>query len=164
MALTDSPRPVHDGPGAPLPPPPSPAKPGRVSRVLCAVGAVSVTAGTLGYIYAKDPNLATSAYPQCALKAVTGIDCPGCGGLRATHALLHGDIAGAIDHNAFALLILPIMGYLVVRFLLEQFEVRLPAPRLAPWMAWSLVIALGVFTVLRNIDVGPLMYLRSGTA
>ena len=164
MALTDSPRPVSDRPGAPLPAPPSPAQPSRLTRLLCAAGAISVTAGALGYIYAKDPNLSSSAYPQCALKSVTGIDCPGCGGLRATHALLHGDFAGALDHNAFALLIVPVIGFLVVRFVLEQFDVRLPAPRLAPWMAWSFIVALGVFTVLRNINVGPFVYFASGTA
>jgi hypothetical protein len=34
-------------------------------------------------------------YPRCVFRALTGWECPGCGGLRAVHALLHGDLATA---------------------------------------------------------------------
>lgn len=39
---------------------------------------------------------------QCALKGMTGIPCPGCGGTRAIRYLLHGKLLQAIYYNAFA--------------------------------------------------------------
>jgi hypothetical protein len=34
-------------------------------------------------------------FPRCTFHQVTGLLCPGCGGLRATHALLHGELLAA---------------------------------------------------------------------
>ena len=34
-------------------------------------------------------------YPRCVFKASTGLDCPGCGLTRASHAVLHGRFADA---------------------------------------------------------------------
>jgi hypothetical protein len=39
------------------------------------------------------------AYPICPFKALTGLDCPFCGGMRAVASLLHGNIAAAADYN-----------------------------------------------------------------
>ena len=36
------------------------------------------------------------AYPLCPSKALFGVDCPACGGLRGTNALLHGRIGEAL--------------------------------------------------------------------
>jgi hypothetical protein len=90
MALTDPHVPVEaDASVAPA------AGPSRLTRWLCASGAVGLCAAGLGFVYLVDPNPADNPYPRCLLKVATGIDCPGCGGTRALHALLHGDVAGA---------------------------------------------------------------------
>jgi hypothetical protein len=68
-----------------------------------AVGALTVCA--TAYVGLVDPN-EPGHYPLCPTKALTGLDCPGCGGLRATHALVTGDLVGALDHNAFVVLVL----------------------------------------------------------
>src|SRR5882672_8584856 len=47
-------------------------------------------------------------YPQCFLYRWTGLQCPGCGGLRATHQLLHGNIVEAFRLNAFFVSALPL--------------------------------------------------------
>jgi Protein of unknown function (DUF2752) len=39
------------------------------------------------------------AYPPCLWRSITGFDCPFCGGLRGTSALVHGHLAAAADHN-----------------------------------------------------------------
>lgn len=44
---------------------------------------------------------------MCPTLALFGIDCPGCGGLRATHALAHGDVMAALDHNALFVIMVP---------------------------------------------------------
>ena len=67
-----------------------------------AVGALTLCAAA--YVGLVDPNQ-PGHYPLCPTKALTGLDCPGCGGLRATHALVTGDLVGALDHNAFVVLV-----------------------------------------------------------
>jgi hypothetical protein len=149
----------------PAPPAPStaiaPGLNGRVSRWLCAAGAVGLTAGGMAFIYNVDPNAANNPYPRCLLKQLTGVDCPGCGGTRAVYSLLHGDVAGAADHNVLAFVALPLIAYLVARFVLARFDVNLPAPRMTPSLAWALVGVTLVFTLVRNIPGWPLYYLNS---
>jgi Protein of unknown function (DUF2752) len=161
MALTDQPAPVA-GAG-----PPAvdwsiaPNRPSRLTRWLCASGAVGICASGLGFVYLVDPNSATNPYPRCLLKAATGIDCPGCGGTRALYSLLHGDVAGAADHNIIVFLVSPLVLYLAVRFALDQFGVRLPALRARPWMGWAAIVFLVVFSVVRNLPFAPFHYLNS---
>jgi hypothetical protein len=119
------------------------------------------TAG-LAAVYLVNPNAADSPFPPCLFKAATGLDCPGCGGTRAMHALLHGDFAAAADHHVLIFAIVPLLAYVVVRFVLDQFDVRLPRLHLHRWMAYAAVGLIGVFSVVRNLPLEPLTYLGSG--
>jgi len=47
------------------------------------------------------------AYPACPWRAITGWDCPFCGGLRAVAALAHGDWATAVDFNLLVAIAVP---------------------------------------------------------
>jgi hypothetical protein len=49
-----------------------------------------------------------SFYPACMFYQVTGYHCPGCGGQRAFHALLHGHFAEAFKLNLLIYLVLPL--------------------------------------------------------
>ena len=45
----------------------------------------------------------------CPWRFITGLDCPFCGSTRAAAALAHGDLMGALDHNAlFVVAVLPL--------------------------------------------------------
>ena len=44
-------------------------------------------------------------YPRCAFYSMTGWQCPGCGGLRATHQMLHGNWGEAWALNPIAVLL-----------------------------------------------------------
>lgn len=57
------------------------------------------TAGA-ALIFLFDPA-SSSFYPSCPLRALTGLLCPFCGGLRAAHALLHGRVLEAAALNPF---------------------------------------------------------------
>jgi predicted small integral membrane protein len=46
-------------------------------------------------------------YPRCLLYVLTGLQCPACGGLRAAHHLLHGNISTAFHYNALVVLLPP---------------------------------------------------------
>jgi len=49
------------------------------------------------------------AYPACPWRAITGLDCPFCGGLRASAAMLHGEWAAAVDYNVLVAVAVPLM-------------------------------------------------------
>lgn len=152
---------------AALPPPPgappsdtAPSR-GRLGRWLVPGAALAATVGVGAYVYLVDPNAAANPYPKCILKQYTGIDCPGCGGTRCVHALLHGDLRTAFDHNALVVLLLPVVLYISARWVLGRAGVELPALRLPSWMAWGIPLAMVLFTVVRNIPGTPLYVLNS---
>lgn len=119
--------------------------------MLAAAGGLAACA----YVYAFDPS-EPGHFPPCPLKALTGLDCPLCGGLRATHSLLHGDAAAAMDHNALTtLFVLPVTMVLLIAWTVQRwrgkpFDVRLPQP-----VTVALVLAVAVFTVVRNVPGMP---------
>jgi hypothetical protein len=118
-----------------------------------------------GYIAAVDPNGA-GGYPACPLKAMTGIDCPGCGVTRSVHALLSGDVTRALDHNVLFVIALPFLFYGLVRWAAGSMGLGLPALR-APdtrWFAPVLAVTFLAFFVARNLPVSPLDWLGSAAA
>ncbi|MEV7614393.1 DUF2752 domain-containing protein [Streptomyces sp. NPDC089799] len=115
-----------------------------------AVGAVAAFA----YVGAVDPN-EPGHYPVCPLFRLTGILCPGCGGLRSAHAFAHADLTAAVSANALA-----VAGYLVFAVYLAVWLKRAcqgaPAPRISlksqAW--WALGILALTFAVVRNLPIG----------
>lgn len=112
--------------------------------------AVAVALGGMVWLYGSfDP--ATTPFPRCLFKVVTGWDCPGCGSQRALHAALHGHFGQALRYNALLALLAPLLLALA----------------LAPWMGtrWprvyrvvystpfilALLGVIVVFTVVRNL-------------
>lgn len=88
-------------------------------RVTPAVVAVTAAAGAL---------LGTGIVDiPCWFRALTGADCPFCGGSRALGALLHGDVADALRLNAFAVLVL-LPAAVAGLVLLGRIELGLPLP------------------------------------
>jgi hypothetical protein len=90
-------------------------------------------------------------YPQCLLHRWTGLDCPGCGGLRAAHQLLHGNVAAAFRLNPLVVLALPALcGWAGWRWRRRGDHRITRATVLA---TWALVGALLAFGVVRNLPV-----------
>jgi hypothetical protein len=69
-----------------------------IDRRTMLIGGVCAAVGALLYVY--DPA-SSSFYPSCPLRALTGLLCPFCGGLRAAHELLHGRVFEAVALNPF---------------------------------------------------------------
>jgi hypothetical protein len=89
-------------------------------------------------------------YPQCFFHKVTGWHCPGCGGLRAVHQLLHGHLLAALHLNGLAVFSLPLFAGLLWReFAGRRFEAK-GRRYVCPRLIWSFVGALLAFSVLRN--------------
>ena len=94
----------------PLAPPPWPRGPPlsqNALRRLAVAASVSAAAAAAVVLFVFDPATAWF-FPPCLFRALTGHPCPGCGTLRAFHALLHGDVAGALRLNALTVIGLPL--------------------------------------------------------
>lgn len=131
-------------------------------RLMAPLLTLGGTALALGYLAAVDPN-EPGHYPLCPTKYFLGVDCPGCGLMRATHDLVTGNIAGALDHNVLVVLMAPFAVFLWVRWLVRSWRGTTPEVtygqfrRRNTWLMVGLVLML-VFGVVRNF----VPYLGSG--
>ena len=115
---------------------------------VCALGAATL------YTYVRNPFHA-GAFPPCFLHAATGLSCPGCGGLRAVHALLHGQLAEAATLNSLVVFgVIPAALVALTWWLGAAAGREWPAPRIHRSVWWILAGVVVAFTVLRNF--GPL--------
>jgi hypothetical protein len=55
-------------------------------------------------------------YPACWFNVLTGKLCPGCGGMRATHQLLHGHFSDAFILNPLVFIAVPVIFYAIVYY------------------------------------------------
>lgn len=123
-----------------------------------AVGAVALAACLL--VAGRDPN-ATGSYGFCPFRAMTGLDCPGCGLLRGAHAGLNGDLARALDHNLLWMLLAPMLLLAYLRWFAHGLGWTWQPPAVPRWL--PVVAGCGVlaFWIARNLG-GPFGYLASG--
>ncbi len=124
-----------------------------LGRLAVPAGVLAAVVGAFAYVARVDPN-EPGHYPACPLLQVTGLYCPGCGGLRSAHAFVHGDLATALHSNAPA-----VLGYLAFAVLWTVWVVRAARGRPlrlepGPVHLWTLGTLLLVFTVVRNLPFG----------
>jgi hypothetical protein len=96
---------------------------------------------------------ADARLPLCAFRAVTGLDCPGCGATRATHELLHGRLLAALHYNALWVVLLPLAVYMVIseaRFLAGGRPLPGNLPRRS-WFWISAAVIAAAFFLVRNL-------------
>jgi len=132
----------------PTPPPPAAAVAARdrTGRVVGLAAAAALTA----YVGLVDPA-GGGAYPVCPSRALLGIDCPACGGLRGTHDLLHGQVAQALDHNLLLPAYLAVAAALAWRLAAPLVGCAAPALRVPRWAAAAAIVVVVTFTVARNL-------------
>jgi hypothetical protein len=120
-------------------------------RLYGALGTGAVLVGSLAYVGLADPHSRDFIFPVCPFKAMTGLNCPACGGLRMTHDVLHGDFAAAVVDNVFLLVGLPLLAvWLLVRW-------RRGQPLMTKSAAVAIVVAAITWTVVRNLPGFPLV-------
>lgn len=121
-------------------------------KLLLAVIVLTITAyyfyfSSLGFL----PNV------QCILNKATGLYCPGCGGQRAFHALLHGQIITAVQNNLLIFLVLPLVG---LKLLEEMIEKKIfPPVFYARKIVLPIILFVILFFIIRNIPTEPFSYL-----
>jgi hypothetical protein len=123
----------------------------RPARLAGTIAIVAALAACVAALYIFDPARG-GFYPRCVFHMATGLDCPGCGGLRAVHQLLHGNIGAAFAFNPLFVSLLPIAilaaGWTAIRRLQKRPPKRLMRN---PRFAWGLAILVIAFGVLRNL-------------
>ncbi|WP_370947927.1 DUF2752 domain-containing protein [Amycolatopsis sp. cg5] len=121
-----------------------------------AAGGVCCAAVLIG-----DPTTPGGPLPVCPTKALLGITCPGCGGMRMLYSLLHGDIPAALHYNALTFL----MGLLFVWSTAAWAVGRLRGRWVNSWLHWrwtplAFGVAFALWFVVRNLPFAPFTALR----
>ena len=119
-------------------------------------GVAVAAAVAAGYVGAVDPNEAGN-YPTCPVLATTGLFCPGCGSLRAVHALTQGDVAAAVELNVLAVLGLMLLAAIWWAWARRSWSGRPRTSVASPTLLWMLLGGVALFTVLRNLSVGAVL-------
>ncbi|MFF4797535.1 DUF2752 domain-containing protein [Streptomyces sp. NPDC001351] len=135
------------------PAPPSATESTAAARLAVPAGVLAAVAGAFAYVGMVDPYQ-PGHYPVCPLYRLTGLYCPGCGGLRSAHSFIHGDFLAALQANALA-----VVGYLGFAVLWTVWVVRAARGRpfrleLRSRQLWVLGTLSLVFTVVRNLPFG----------
>ena len=120
---------------------------------------LSITLGA--YLYFNTALLDfLKSTPGCLLYETTGLICPGCGGTRALNALFNGEIIKALSLNPFIALtpIYLYAGVFLVNLIIKDRS--LYDVSFNPLYAWILLIALILFSILRNVPSPALDFLR----
>jgi hypothetical protein len=129
-------------------PPKISAPPSLTAFAAIVLGATAIGVGAVVFFF----NPGTRGfYPICLFHALTGWNCPGCGGTRSLYALLHGDWRLALKDNALFIVLLAAVVARGIWFAGKKFR-RQPAGNFLPAkILWTLLVVAVVFTVLRNL-------------
>ncbi len=123
---------------------------GRPTRPALAAAAAL---GVCAVVNVIDPN-EPGALGLCPFKWATGgLDCPGCGALRATRALTRGDVALAMDHNLLFVALVPMLLWGLVAWWRHERGRRPHPPRVPVRLAVALSVVFPVWLVLRNLPM-----------
>ncbi len=121
------------------------------------LGLLGLGAAATAYVGVVDPDR-PGHYPVCPFLALTGWWCPGCGGLRAVHALTRGELGTALHDNV---LVVALCGLTVSFWTLWALRAVRGRPRPAlrvgrPWLLAAAVLVLA-FTLVRNLPTGAFL-------
>jgi hypothetical protein len=158
--MTDSCRPAPLPRGGPVPEAPGGARragAGLAVRLLRPGAVLVLSVAAVCYVAAVDPNEA-GHYPTCPFLAVTGFQCPGCGSMRAVHALAHGRIGEAFGLNVLTMAMLPLLAFFWLRWARARALDRPVRTKVAhPVLIWTLFGAVLLFWLIRNLPVGSFL-------
>ena len=127
----------------------------RLAHPLTTIGAL----GAMVLLFAFDPAT-TTFFPSCPFRLLTGWSCPGCGTLRAVHALLHGHFGVALHDNPFVLVTgFGFAGATTVDRVRGPLAPSAVERLTSPSALVIFLIAATVFTVVRNLPAHSFVWI-----
>lgn len=133
-----------------------PVRTGRGRDLRAPLGVAALAAGAVAVVALVDPNQ-PGHYPTCPFLALTGLQCPGCGSLRAVHAMAHGDVSVALGLNVLTVLAAVALVVIWLRWVRRSWTGRQRTGVAPPAMLWSLAVVVVVFAVVRNMPFGAFL-------
>jgi hypothetical protein len=115
-------------------------------RAVLRAAALAVTAGLADLAF--DP--VHTHVPLCPFRALTGLDCPLCGGLRAVYQLLQLRVGAAVRDNVLVVAVLPVAVGLWLLWAVRARTGR-PAPSWPRAATVTLALLAVAFTLVRNL-------------
>jgi hypothetical protein len=132
--------------------------PDEQTRRYVWLGAGALTVLAAAWLLYLFPPGSVWFYPQCMFHRLTGLDCPGCGGLRAAHQLLHGHWKVAFALNPLLFVVAPTLVWFGVAQVWRTLTSReLSHPFKHPAWFWALFAVVVVFGIVRNLPI-PLLH------
>jgi len=133
----------------------------RRSRMVGPVLVAGIVGAATIALHVRDPH-DSGSWGYCPWKLLTGLDCPGCGSLRAVNDLTRGDLVGAASSNLLFVALIPVAVALWIAWARRSWtgEERRPRPSASTTRAvWVAAIVVTVaFTVLRNTPWGSWLH------
>src|SRR3954469_13350560 len=129
-------------------------EPTRFERLRTPLLTGGIVTGLTVALHFRDPH-PSGSWGFCPFYALTGLYCPGCGGLRAVNDLTNGDLLGAASSNLLFVALIPLIVFAWVRWTGRAWS-GAPAPagrdrfgvRAGVWVI-VFTLVLVVFAVLR---------------
>jgi hypothetical protein len=131
----------------PLPPKITAPRP-PVFLVMAALALVALASAAALFFF--DPAQ-HGFYPICLFHALTGWNCPGCGGTRAAYQLLHGHLLRALHNNALFVMMLAALAVWGAGLMIQRIRGRPATLTMPAWVWWGLIVVTLAFTGLRNL-------------
>jgi len=107
------------------------------------------------YLFFFEPGK-TGFFPLCPFRFLTGFTCPGCGGTRALHQILHGNFETAFTLNPLLLIAIPFLLFFLIRY--SVIVLRGGVPRRIAWptpLTYAIVVVILSFWIFRNTPYYP---------
>lgn len=98
--------------------------------------------------------------PTCPSLLATGLYCPGCGSMRASHHLLHGQWLEAWRHNPLLVATVPFLALWLLAHLDAVLRGRRWHGESAPALGWGLLGLILLYWLARNLPFAALAVLR----
>jgi len=138
-------------------------KPRFSFKDISATSLAGLTVAGVGAVYLFNP-WEVHLFPGCPFLALTGFYCPGCGGIRAAHQLLHGDLLSALQLNIFVVALAIYLIWQVVALAMAKVKGQAWAG-LAISAGWQKAVlgAMLIYTIVRNIPLYPFNLLAPGS-
>ena len=107
------------------------------------------------YLFIFEPGK-SGFFPICPFRFLTGLTCPGCGGTRALHQLLHGNFETAFTLNPLLLIAIPFLLFLLIRYSVIAMRGGVPRPIALPInFTYAILVIILSFWIFRNTPFYP---------